>query len=110
MSSPLVLPPPLSNPPSNPPGPQTIYSHPPIGVCKKRAALTIALFTANADIGVWALEMAGMGVDKEDPLFLSLSFLSFLPSSFTPFSFLFFRHLLEHSTTPCHLPSYSIPL
>ena len=40
-------------------GPQTVYSHPPVGVCKQRAALTIALFSASNDLGVWALNLSG---------------------------------------------------
>ena len=40
-------------------GPQTVYSHPPVATCKQRAALTIALFSASNDLGVWALNLQG---------------------------------------------------
>ena len=40
-------------------GAHSVFSHPPIASCKKRAALTAALFTASSDLGVWALELDG---------------------------------------------------
>jgi hypothetical protein len=41
------------------PGPKGTYTHPPMWICKQRAALTIALFTASPELGVWALEKPG---------------------------------------------------
>ena len=40
-------------------GPQRVYSHPPVHLIKRRAALTVALFTASPELGVWALELPG---------------------------------------------------
>ena len=105
-------------------GPQTVYSHPPVATCKQRAALTIALFSASNDLGVWALNLSG-ALRYFDRLFvclfvcllihlvLSLSLLSLPPSPSSSFlslsvsTFLFFPHTFSSSLSL--LPPFSHP-